>query len=116
MCGIAGWIDSAGIDPAVQERALATLNRRALAVLDLSRLARRSVKFVLTGDGGDEIFGGYGWHETVMRYEALRGRLAFLDPVFSAAHRAVAGPLSGIPFASRAAGSSRILAGNLPDR
>jgi asparagine synthase (glutamine-hydrolysing) len=88
----------------------------ALAALELSRLARRSVKVVLTGDGGDEIFGGYGWHETVMRYEALRGRLAFLDPVFSAAHRAVAGPLSGIPLASRSAGSARILAGNFPDR
>src|SRR5258706_13958766 len=28
MCGIAGWMDSAGVDPAVMDRALATLNRR----------------------------------------------------------------------------------------
>src|SRR5450756_2540035 len=28
MCGIAGWIDSAGVDPAVMDRALATLRRR----------------------------------------------------------------------------------------
>src|SRR6266536_5225278 len=28
MCGIAGWMDSGGIDPAVLDRALATLNRR----------------------------------------------------------------------------------------
>ncbi len=88
----------------------------ALAVLELSRLARRSVKVVLTGDGGDEIFGGYGWHETVMRYEAIRERLAFLGPVLSAAHRAVAGPLSALPAASRAAGSARLLAGEFPDR
>jgi asparagine synthase (glutamine-hydrolysing) len=88
----------------------------ALAVLELSRLARRSVKVVLTGDGGDEIFGGYGWHETVMRYEALRQKLAFLGPVLSAAHRAVVGPLSAIPLASRAAGSARLLAGDFPDR
>ncbi len=88
----------------------------ALAVLDLARLSRGSVKVVLTGDGGDEIFGGYGWHETVMRYEALRQRLAFLDPVFSAAHRAVTGPLSAIPLASRSAGSSRLLAGDFPER
>jgi asparagine synthase (glutamine-hydrolysing) len=88
----------------------------ALAVLELSRLSRTSVKVVLTGDGGDEIFGGYGWHETVMRYEAFKERLAFMGPVLSAAHRAVTGPLSGIPLASRAAGSARLLADNFPDR
>lgn len=88
----------------------------ALAVLELSRLSRGSVKVVLTGDGGDEIFGGYGWHETVMRYEARRKRLSLLDPLLSAAHRAVSGPLSGIPLASRAAGSARLLAENFPDR
>jgi asparagine synthase (glutamine-hydrolysing) len=88
----------------------------ALAVLELSRLSRESVKVVLTGDGGDEIFGGYGWHETVMRYEAMRGRLAFLDPLLSAAHRTLARPLLDFPLASRSAGSARLLAGNFPDR
>jgi asparagine synthase (glutamine-hydrolysing) len=88
----------------------------ALAVLELSRLSRQSVKVVLTGDGGDEIFGGYGWHETVMRYEAMREKLAFLDPVFSAAHRGFVRPLSGFPLASRSAGSARLLAGEFPDR
>lgn len=88
----------------------------ALAVLELSRLARRSVKVVLTGDGGDEIFGGYGWHETLLRYEALREKLGFLDPILSAAHRAVVEPLAGIPLASRAAGTARLLGGNFVDR
>ncbi|HKF45677.1 MAG TPA: asparagine synthase (glutamine-hydrolyzing) [Thermoanaerobaculia bacterium] len=88
----------------------------ALAVLELSRLARRTVKVALTGDGGDEIFGGYGWHETVMRYEAMRERIGFLDPVLSAAHRGIVEPLSGIPAASRAAGSARLLAGEFADR
>ena len=88
----------------------------ALAVLELARLAKRSVKVVLTGDGGDEIFGGYGWHETVMRYEAMRERLGLLQPVLSAAHRGIVEPLSGIPRASRAAGSARLLAADFADR
>jgi asparagine synthase (glutamine-hydrolysing) len=88
----------------------------ALAVLELSRLARRTVKVALTGDGGDEIFGGYGWHETVMRYEAMREKVAFLHPVLSAAHRGFVEGLSGIPAASRAAGSARLLAGEFADR
>ncbi len=88
----------------------------ALAVLELARLARRSVKVVLTGDGGDEIFGGYGWHETVMRYEALRRGLGLLDPFLSAVHRSVVRPLSALAFASRSAGSARLLAADFPDR
>ncbi len=88
----------------------------SLAVLELSRLSRQSVKVVLTGDGGDEIFGGYGWHETVLKYEAVRQRFGVFEPLLSAAHRGLVGPLSGIPLTSRAAGSARLLAADFPDR
>ena len=87
----------------------------SLAVLELSRLARQTVKVVLTGDGGDEIFGGYGWHETVMRYEAMRRAFGPLAPMLSAAHRGIVA-LARMPRASRAAGAARLLAGDFPSR
>ncbi|HYR45487.1 MAG TPA: asparagine synthase C-terminal domain-containing protein, partial [Thermoanaerobaculia bacterium] len=88
----------------------------ALAVLELARIARAGVKVVLTGDGGDEIFGGYGWHETVLRYEALRRGFGPLTPLLAAAHRGLVTPLAATAAGSRLAGAGRLSAGNFPDR
>jgi asparagine synthase (glutamine-hydrolysing) len=89
---------------------------RALAMLELSRLARGSVKVALSGDGGDEVFGGYGWHETALRYDRLRRRLRLLGPLFSAAQRGLLEPLSQRPWARRASGAARLLADTFIDR
>ena len=88
----------------------------SLAVFHLSALARTRVKVVLSGDGGDEVFGGYGWHESSLAYEARRATLAPLLPLLGWMDRNLLSPLAGRPWGARAAGLRKLAASDAVDR
>jgi asparagine synthase (glutamine-hydrolysing) len=73
----------------------------------LSAHARRSVKVALAGDGGDELFGGYGWYRQSLLADRRRERLGPLLPTASSLYAAALPAIRWAPLLARAAAWGR---------
>ncbi len=81
----------------------------ALAVWLLAGETRKHVTVVLTGDGGDEGFGGYDWYRTALHLKRLSGVAPIMAPLGAAVR-------SERPWARRIKRALRTLALDEPHR
>ncbi|HYT33216.1 MAG TPA: asparagine synthase C-terminal domain-containing protein, partial [Thermoanaerobaculia bacterium] len=88
---------------------------RGLPMIELARLCRKTVKVVLSGDGGDEVFGGYGWHLTGLRYEGIREAMGPFSLLLPPAQQIVS-RIARMPGLARAAGIARLTGEDLAAR
>ncbi|HEV2749169.1 MAG TPA: asparagine synthase (glutamine-hydrolyzing) [Gemmatimonadales bacterium] len=108
---ITGHPDMVDILPALVRHAAEPFgDASALAVWMLAEETRKHVTVVLTGDGGDEGFGGYDWYRTALALKRWRG----LAP--NAALRLGTAVRSRRPWAQRIQRGLRALALDEPER
>ncbi|MCG6962891.1 MAG: asparagine synthase (glutamine-hydrolyzing) [Acidobacteria bacterium] len=101
---LAGVMDEPLYDPSV------------LATLVLAGFARHHVKVALSGTGGDEVFAGYGWFASQVRYARQRSRLGPLWYPLAMAANPMVGLLRRLPFGMRAPGALKLVGRSQPER
>lgn len=70
----------------------------AIPTYFVSKLASQSVKAVLSGDGGDELFGGYDTYRRLLKMQNLRCPIRLGRPVFSLLSRIIPPEVKGKRF------------------
>jgi len=88
----------------------------ALATWLLAELARRRVKVVLSGTGGDEVFAGYGWFASQVRYARRRAALGPLGRLAFTPVRSIVAVLRRLPGAMRLSGVLKLAGMTQPER
>ena len=59
------------------------MSRQAVALYYVTKLARQYVKVLISGEGGDEAFGGYPNYRSMVWMERLKSVLGPLTPLFA---------------------------------
>lgn len=87
-----------------------------LATYVLARLARQTVTVALSGTGGDEVFAGYGWFASQVRYAHRRRRLGPLVQPLGILYRSALGALRSHTLGRRVPGALKVFGRSQPER